>query len=323
VESTAGPTYSFVIPVLNEEEGLEELHSRLAAVSEKLDGASEFVLVDDGSTDASRTKMLELRERDPRVKIVSLSRNFGHQLAISAGLDFASGQAIVMMGADLQDPPELVPEMVARWREGFDVVHAARPVRAGEGRLKQFGRRIYYRLLRRAAEVPLAVDAGDFRLVDRRVADIVRNMREPNRYLRGLFGWVGYRQTTVSYERAERHAGEAKYSWAKLARLGADGLFSFSTAPLRIILGLGFVFAGVAFLLGLVAIALKIAGTYDVPGWASLVVAFSFFSGLQLMLLGTVGMYVGRIHDQGKQRPLYLVDEVHGFEREERTAPKS
>jgi dolichol-phosphate mannosyltransferase len=292
-------------------------------VAEKLDGTSEFVLVDDGSSDGSRTRMLELRERDPRVKIVSLSRNFGHQLAISAGLDFASGEAIVMMDADLQDPPELVPEMVARWREGFDVVHATRPVRAGEGRLKQAGRRLYYRMLRRAADVPLAVDAGDFRLVDRRVADIVRNMREPNRYLRGLFGWVGYRQTTVSYERAERHAGEAKYSWAKLVRLGADGLFSFSTAPLRIILGLGFAFAGLAFLVALLAIALKLAGTYDVPGWASLVVAFSFFSGLQLILLGTVGMYVGRIHDQGKHRPLYLVDEVHGFEREERAAPKS
>ena len=322
MESGTAPTYSFVIPVFNEEEVLGELHNRLAAVSEKLDGESEFVLVDDGSSDGSRARMLELRERDPRVKIVSLSRNFGHQLAISAGLDFAAGDAIVMMDADLQDPPELVPEMVARWREGFDVVHATRPVRAGEGRLKQAGRRLFYRVLRRAAEVPLAVDAGDFRLVDRRVADIVRNMREPNRYLRGLFGWVGYRQTTVAYERAERHAGEAKYSWMKLARLGTDGLFSFSTAPLRIILGLGFLFAGLAFLGALVAIALKIAGTYDVPGWASLVVAFSFFSGLQLILLGTVGMYVGRIHDQGKHRPLYLVDEVHGFEREARPVPK-
>ena len=320
MESEETPTYSFVIPVMNEEQVLGEMHRRLAAVADGLDGESEFVLVDDGSTDASRDRMVELREQDPRVKVVSLSRNFGHQLAISAGLDFAGGRAIVTMDADLQDPPELVPEMVARWREGFDVVHAVRPVRAGEKRIKQAGRRLYYRLLRRAAEVPLAVDAGDFRLVDRRVADIVRSMREPNRYLRGLFAWVGYRQTTVSYERAPRQAGEAKYSYMRLARLGADGLLSFSTAPLRLILALGFAIAGVAFLLALTAIGLKLAGAYDLPGWASLVVTFSFFSGVQLILLGTVGEYVGRIHDQGKQRPLYLVDEVHGFSREPRGA---
>ena len=313
-------TYSFVIPVMNEEAVLGELHSRLSAVADELDGESEFVLVDDGSTDGSRAKMLELREKDPRVKVVSLSRNFGHQLAISAGLDFAAGAAIVTMDADLQDPPELVPEMVARWREGFDVVHAVRPVRRGESRIKQAGRRLFYRVLLRAAEVPLALDAGDFRLVDRRVADIVRSMREPNRYLRGLFAWVGYRQTTVTYEREPRAGGEAKYSWRRLATLGANGVLSFSTAPLRLILGLGFVIAGVAFLLALTAIVLKLAGTYDLPGWASLVVTFSFFSGVQLILLGTVGLYVGRIHDQGKHRPLYLVDEAHGFEREPRPA---
>jgi len=320
METEARPTYSFVIPVLDEEGVLEELCKRLSAVAAELDGESEFVLVDDGSTDRTRPKLLELRSKDPRIKVVSLSRNFGHQLAISAGLDFASGDAIVIMDADLQDPPELVPEMVARWREGFDVVHAARPVRGGENRVKQAGRRFFYRLLRRAADVPLAVDAGDFRLVDRRVADIVRNMREPERYLRGLFAWVGFRQTTVTYERSPRFAGEAKYSYMRLARLGANGLLSFSTAPLRLILGLGFAIAGLAFVCALIAIGLKIAGTYDVPGWASLVVVFSFFSGVQLILLGTVGVYVGRIHEQGKQRPLYLVDEVHGFAREPRAA---
>jgi polyisoprenyl-phosphate glycosyltransferase len=320
MENGARPTYSFVIPVLDEEGGLEELCKRLSEVAATLDGESEFVLVDDGSTDGSRAKMLELRENDPRVKVVSLSRNFGHQLAISAGLDFAGGDAIVIMDADLQDPPELVPEMVARWREGFDVVHAARPVRGGESRIKQGGRRLFYRFIRRAADVPLAVDAGDFRLVDRRVADIIRNMREPERYLRGLFAWVGYRQTTVTYERSPRFAGEAKYSYRRLATLGANGLLSFSTAPLRLILGLGFAIAGFAFVCALVAIGLKIADAYDVPGWASLVVVFSFFSGVQLILLGTVGVYVGRIHEQGKQRPLYLVDEVHGFAREPRAA---
>jgi polyisoprenyl-phosphate glycosyltransferase len=316
VESDDRPTYSFVLPVMNEEETLGELHRRLAEVAERLDGECEFVFVDDGSTDASRQRLLELRSGDPRVKLVSLSRNFGHQLAISAGLDFARGEAVITMDADLQDPPELVPEMVARWREGFDVVHAVRPVRAGESRAKQAVRRLAYRLLKRAADdVPLALDAGDFRLIDGRVADIVRSMREPNRYLRGLFAWVGYRQTAVTYERAARQAGEAKYSWRRLIHLGADGLLSFSTAPLRLILGLGFAIAGLAFLLALVAIIGKLADAYDVPGWASLVVTLSFFSGVQLILLGTVGLYVGRIHDQGKHRPLYLVDEVHGFER--------
>jgi polyisoprenyl-phosphate glycosyltransferase len=307
------PTYSFVIPVLNEEHLLEELHRRLAAVADSLDGPSEFVLVDDGSDDRTAEIVTELHRSDPRVKLVSLSRNFGHQLAISAGLDYASGDAVVIMDGDLQDPPEVVPELVERWREGNDVVYAVRSTRAGETRFKRGTASLFYRLMRRLTNVEIPVDSGDFRLVDRRVAEIVANMREPDRYLRGMFAWVGFRQTSVSYEREARAAGETKYSLSQMLRFAADGLLSFSTAPLRLTLAAGFLIAGLAFAAGLAAIVAKLLGAFATPGWASLVVVLSFFSGVQLMVLGTIGLYIGRIYAQGKGRPLYLVDSAVGF----------
>jgi dolichol-phosphate mannosyltransferase len=307
------PTYSFVIPVWNEQEVLPELHRRLAAVADSLDGDSEFVLVDDGSTDRSREIIHELHDRDPRVKLVSLSRNFGHQLAISAGLDFARGDAVVIMDADLQDPPEVVPKMIERWREGFEIVHARRNQRAGESRLKVGTAHLFYRLLHRASDVQLPLDVGDFRLIDGRVAEIVRNMREPNRYLRGMFAWVGFRQSTVGYDRDERFAGETKYTMAKMIRFATDGLLGFSTAPLRFAMGLGFVISALAFAAGIAAVVAKATGAYAAPGWASLTVIVSFFAGIQLIVMGTVGLYVGRIYEQGKARPLYLIGETVGF----------
>jgi dolichol-phosphate mannosyltransferase len=305
--------YSFVIPVLDEEEVLPELHRRLSSVAEQLDGDCEFVLVDDGSADRSREVMLDLRAADPRVKLLFLARNFGHQLAISAGLDFASGDAVVIIDADLQDPPEVALEMAALWREGYEVVHAVRVQRAGEGRLKLWTAHLFYRLLRRLSEVDLPLDAGDFRLVDRRVADVVRGMREPDRYLRGMFAWVGFRQTTVSYERDERLAGTTKISWPRMIRFAIDGILGFSVAPLRAIIGLGFAISGLALVVGFTAIVLKLAGELPpVSGWASLAVLVSFLAGMQLIVLGTVGLYVARVYEQGKQRPLYLVGEMHG-----------
>jgi dolichol-phosphate mannosyltransferase len=309
------PTYSFVIPVLNEEAVLPELHRRLGAVADQLDGDSEFVLVDDASTDRSRELMLEMRERDPRVKLLFLSRNFGHQVAISAGLDYASGDAVVIMDADLQDPPEVALEMAALWREGWEVVNGVRDVRVGESRFKHFTARAFYRLLRRLSDIDLPLDAGDFRLVDRRVADVVRGMREPDRYLRGLFAWAGYRQTSVGYERDPRHGGETKYPLSRMIGLAVDGILSFSVAPLRIIIGIGFLISLTALGFGILAAVLKLTGSLPpVEGWASLTVLVTFLAGAQLVVLGMIGLYVAKAYEQGKHRPLYLVASQRGFD---------
>jgi polyisoprenyl-phosphate glycosyltransferase len=307
------PAYSFVIPLFNEEHVLPELHRRLGAVADTLDGPSEFILVDDGSTDGTGEIAEGLRAADDRVKLVVLSRNFGHQLAISAGLDFASGDAVVIMDGDLQDPPELVPELAERWRQGYDVVYAVRASRPGETRFKRATASLFYRLMARLTNVQIPLDAGDFRLVDSRVATIVANMPEPDRYLRGMFAWVGFRQTGVTYEREARTSGETKYSLMQMLRFATDALLSFSTAPLRLTLATGFAVAGLAFAAGVAAIVLKVSDAFTTPGWASLVVVLSFFSGVQLIVLGTVGLYVGRIYAQGKQRPLYVVGRTVGF----------
>jgi polyisoprenyl-phosphate glycosyltransferase len=309
------PTVSFVIPVKDEEEVLPELHRRLEAVSREIRGECEFILVDDGSTDRSREVMSELRGRDERVKLLFLARNFGHQLAISAGLDFASGDAVVIMDGDLQDPPEVVLEMIPLWREGYEVVHGVRRERAGESRLKLWTARRFYRVMHRLSDVEFPVDAGDFRLVDRRVADVVRDMREPDRYLRGMFAWVGFRQTSVSYDRDERFAGRTKNSWANMISFAIDGILGFSVAPLRVILGLGFVISLLSLAVGVVAIVLKLTGELPpVQGWASLTVLVTFLAGVQLIVLGTVGLYVARAYEQGKHRPLYLIASAEGLE---------
>jgi glycosyltransferase involved in cell wall biosynthesis len=306
--------YSFIIPVFNEDPVLPELYRRLGAMVGTLDGESEFIFVDDGSSDRSVELLLSMRERDDRVKLVSLSRNFGHQLAISAGLDFASGKAIVIMDADLQDPPEVVPKLVERWKEGYDVVYAVRAARPGDSRIRRRLIRLAYKVLSRWSDTELPPDAGDFRLVDSRVVDIVRNMRESSRYMRGMFAWVGFRQTGVHYERPERFAGESKYPLPKLIGLAIDGLTGFSAAPLRIMLGFGFAIAGFAFVAGLLAAVAKLLGLFGVPGWASLITVLTFFTGVQLIVMGTIGLYVARIFEESRGRPLYLVDRAEGFE---------
>jgi polyisoprenyl-phosphate glycosyltransferase len=309
-------TISFVLPVKDEEEVLPELHRRLDAVSRDIDGECEFIFVDDGSTDRSREVMSELRSRDERVKLLFLARNFGHQLAISAGLDFASGDAVVIMDADLQDPPETIVEMIPLWREGYEVVHAVRRRRAGESRMKLWTAHSFYRLMHRLSDVEFPVDAGDFRLVDRRVADVVRSMREPDRYLRGMFAWVGFRQTSVAYDRDERYAGKTKNSWRRMISFAIDGILGFSVAPLRFILGLGFVISLLSLIWGLVAIIVKLTGS--VPpggqGWASLTVLVTFLAGIQLIVLGMMGLYVARAYEQGKNRPLYLIASAEGLD---------
>lgn len=305
--------YSIVIPVYNEQESLPALVDRLRPVMDKLDGPAEVVLVDDGSRDASYSIMVDVNRRDPRFKIVQLSRNFGHQIAITAGMDVASGQAVVVMDADLQDPPEVILELAERWREGYEVVYAVRERRDGETVFKRRTATMFYGLQRRLAEIEQPVDVGDFRLVDRRALDAFLQMRERNRYVRGMFSWIGFRQTAVPYSRASREAGSSKYPLRKMVRLALDGFIGFSTAPLRLALSLGLVMALGAVAYGIVLIALKLAGVHTSPGYASLLVTITFLSGVQLTVIGMVGQYVARIYDEARARPLYLVREARGF----------
>ena len=307
------PEYSIVVPVYNEEETVSELVRRLIGLLDRLDGPAEAILVDDGSTDRSFELMLEARERDGRLKILRLSRNFGHQLAVTAGLDAASGDAVVVMDADLQDPPEVVLEMAARWREGYDVVYAVREARHGETRFKKATAAVFYRVFSGMSDVDVPLDVGDFRLVDRRALDAFRSMRETNRYVRGMFSWIGFRQIGVPYSRDERYAGETKYPLRKMIKFATDGIVSFSAAPLRLALKVGLVVSAFSFVLGASFLLSYAAGFYSVPGLASIAVFVSFLGGIQLLLLGVMGEYIARIHDEVKARPLYLVSETHGL----------
>jgi glycosyltransferase involved in cell wall biosynthesis len=306
------PDYSIVIPVHDEADCLPELIHRLRDLLDRLDGPAEVILVDDGSTDRSHELMLQAHTSDPRFHVIQLSRNFGHQAALTAGLDRASGRAVVAMDADLQDPPEVVLEMAARWREGYEVVHAVRRERQGETRIKRSTASWYYRFLGRLSEVEIPADVGDFRLVDRRALEAFKSMREGNRYVRGLFAWIGFRQTDVPYVRGPRHAGRTKYPTTKMMKLAFDGIISLSTAPLRLALRIGFLLSALSILAGITAIVLKLSGALSVPGWASLIVAITFLGGIQLSTLGIMGEYLARIHDEVRGRPLYLVREVDG-----------
>lgn len=304
--ASVSPTYSIVIPVLDEEETVPELHRRLVAVLDDLDGPAEMVFVDDGSTDGTVDLIGALGREDPRVRLVRLSRNFGHQIAITAGLDHAQGDAVVIMDGDLQDPPEVIPELARRWREGYHVVYAARTRRRGEGVLKRATASVYYRALAGVSDLQIPRDVGDFRLLDRTVVTALGTMRERARYLRGMTPWVGYRQTAVAYDRDPRHAGESKFTLGKMVQFAIDGLLSFSTAPLRVVIRLGLFISFGAFLYGIIALGLKVTGAFTVPGWTSIVVVVVLIGGVQLVVLGVIGEYVARIHEEVKARPLYL-----------------
>lgn len=304
--------YSFVIPVHDEEESLPELHERLVGVMDQMDGPAEVVFVDDRSRDGSFEVMREYSERDARFKVIRLSRNFGHQIAITAGLDHCAGNAAIVMDADLQDPPEVALELARRWREGFEVVYAVRDERQGETHAKRLTATWFYRLLGNLTEFEVPAEVGDFRLIDRRALDALGSMREHRRYLRGMCAWVGFDQTGVSYARAPRFAGTTKYPLGKMLRFGMDGIVSFSTVPLRLTLALGFVVSVLSFVMGFAAFLVKVLGLFTVPGWASIVVFLGFLGGVQLTVLGVIGEYIAHIHDEVKRRPLYLVSEVVG-----------
>ncbi|MGH9034959.1 MAG: glycosyltransferase family 2 protein [Acidimicrobiia bacterium] len=300
------PRLSVVIPVYNEEDNLGPLHERLAPVLAAL-GSYEIVFVDDGSADRSVSVVHELQRRDANVRLIQFSRNFGHQAALSAGLDAAGGDAVVFMDADLQDPPELLVQLFDRWEQGFEVVYAVRQQR-DEGLFKKATAALFYRLLRSVSDVEIPLDAGDFCLMDRKVADVLRALPEKNRFLRGLRSWAGFRQVGVLYDRPARHAGETKYTLPKMAKLAVDGVMAFTSLPLRMASFLGFltVAAGLAYLAVAVGARLT-SGTFP-NGWTSLVAIILLIGGAQLVVLGVLGAYVARVYEETKQRPMYVID---------------
>jgi polyisoprenyl-phosphate glycosyltransferase len=308
------PKYSLVLPIYNEQETIPELVRRIGQLMDQLNGDTEAIFVDDGSSDSSYEAMVAAREIDRRFKLLRLSRNFGHQIAVTAGLDVASGDAVIVMDADLQDPPEVALELAARWREGYDVVYAVREERRGESRFKRATASGFYRLFKRMSDVDVPLDVGDFRLVDRRALDAFRSMRESNRYVRGMFSWIGFRQVGVPFTREERFAGETKYPLRSMVRFATDGIVSFSAYPLRLALKVGFLVSAFSFVLGIVFLASRLAGFYSVPGLASIAVFVAFLGGIQLLLLGIMGEYIARIHDEVKGRPLYLVSDAQGLD---------
>jgi glycosyltransferase involved in cell wall biosynthesis len=306
---------SLVVPVHNEAAGLDEFFSRTIAVLDKLGLTWEIVCVNDGSTDASLDRLLEYHRRNPAIKIVNLSRNFGKDIALSAGLDYARGDAVVPIDADLQDPPELIERMVAKWREGFDMVYAVRNRRDGDSWLKRVTARFFYRIFDRITDIPAPRDTGDFRLLDRRVVDVLARLPERTRFMKGLFAWVGYRHAAISYDREARRAGDTKWSYWRLWNFALDAITSFSSLPLKIWSYLGLVISVFAFLYALFLAGLKIIRGIDVPGYASIMVAVLFFGGVQLISLGIIGEYLARMYNEVKGRPLYLVRDAWGFEK--------
>jgi glycosyltransferase involved in cell wall biosynthesis len=300
------PSLSLIIPVYNEEEIIAELDRRLKAFLREVDEAWEVVFVDDGSQDRTSEMLNELASAEPRYKVISFSRNFGHQLAITAGMDRAEGDAVVIMDADLQDPPEVVTEMIEKWREGYDVVYGQRSVRHGESVFKRATAAAFYRLLRALLPIEIPLDAGDFRLMSRRVILSMRALREQHRFVRAMVSWVGFKQTAVRYERPERFAGETKYPLRKMLRFAIDGITSFSIIPLRIATWLGLLSGVVAIVTSGWALYAAIAGE-TVPGWATIMIAVALAASAQLIMTGILGEYIGRIYEEVKRRPLYVV----------------
>ena len=301
------PTLSIIAPIYNERENLSELHRRVGKVMKSTGDSWELLLVDDGSTDGSTEVILALGKSDKHVLPVIFARNFGHQVAVTAGLDYSLGQAVVVIDADLQDPPELIPDLVARWREGYEVVYAVRAEREGETWFKKATAALFYRLISRITDVKIPLDTGDFRLLDRKVVDAIKQMRERHRFLRGMAAWVGFRQVGVPYRRAARTAGATKYPFRKMLRLAITAVTGFSYFPLQIATYLGFLSAGLSALAIPIVIAFRLAGNQAFLGQATTLIAVLFLGGVQLISLGIMGEYVGRLYDEAKGRPLYVV----------------
>jgi polyisoprenyl-phosphate glycosyltransferase len=308
------PYYSLIIPVFNEEATLGELYRRVSAVMDQLDAPAQLILINDGSRDRSLELLRALQHQDPRVCYLSLARNFGHQIAVTAGLNFVQGQVAVILDADLQDPPELIPAMIDRWRQGYEVVYAQRTQRRREGWFKRLTAYAFYRLLQQLADVDIPTDTGDFCLLDRRVVDVLNAMPERNRYIRGLRSWIGFRQIAIEFDRDPRFAGEVKYTFRKSFGLALNGLVSFSRVPLRISTYLGLFSAVAAVIMALLVLYWRLFyATSPLTGFATIAVAVFFLGAVQLFSIGILGEYIGRIYEEVKGRPLYTVAEVAGF----------
>lgn len=308
--TTPAPLLSLVIPCFNEEEVIAETVKRLRAFCASAgDVDVELIFVDDGSRDRTRELLRGFAEVDPRIQVVGFARNFGHQIAVTAGIDAARGEAVVLIDADLQDPPEVVLQMIAKWREGYDVVYGTRIERPGESVFKLAAARGFYRLLNRLSDVPIPLDTGDFRLMSRPVIEALKSMPERDRFVRGMVSWVGFRQTALPYRRAERFAGTSKYPLRKMLRFATDGILSFSIKPLQMSITLGLLAATLAMAGIAYALFLRIFTSIWVEGWTALMIAVLFIGGVQLICVGILGEYVGRIYNEVKRRPLYLVQE--------------
>ncbi|WP_010272226.1 glycosyltransferase family 2 protein [Paenibacillus senegalensis] len=307
------PVYSVVVPMFNEEEVISASYDRLKQVMDGVGEEYELVFVNDGSRDRTLAIISEISDRDPRVKIIDFSRNFGHQVAISAGMDYAQGRAIIVIDADLQDPPEMIPEMIRKWKQGDDVIYGKRLKRKGETPFKKITAKLFYRLLRSLTSVDIPVDTGDFRLIDRKVCDVMGTLKEKNRFIRGMVSWVGFRQSSVEYVREERFAGETKYPLKKMIRFALDAITSFSYKPLRIATYIGFFVSLSSFIYLLIVLYQRLFTDLTEPGWTSIVAINLLFNGIVLLLLGVIGEYIGRIYDESKGRPLYIVRETRGY----------
>jgi len=311
-EKPVAPVLSLVVPMFNEAGNLDRLFDRLAQVMADLGESYEIVCIDDGSRDDTVARALDHRRRDPRIKVVELSRNFGKELALTAGLRHTSGQAVVMIDADLQHPPEVIKDMMREWRQGFEMVIAVRRDRDDESAVKRLAAKVFYEVFGRVSEVRLPPGAGDFRLLDRKVVKVLNAMPEHARFMKGLYAWVGFRQTIIPFDVAERAHGETKFNLFRLWRLAIDGITSFTSVPLKVWTFMGMLVASFALLYGLLFIVKTLILGIDVPGYPSLIVAITFFSGVQLISLGVIGEYLGRVFAEVKNRPLYVVREAHG-----------
>lgn len=316
------PTYSIVVPVFNEEEVLPEMYRRFSALLDALDAPAEMILVNDGSRDRTPQMLNELAANDPRLKVIHFSRNFGHQVAITAGIDHAEGDAVIVIDADLQDPPEVIHELIAQWKAGGEVVLAVRAKREGETWFKLLTASLFYRVIDRLTDLRIPPDSGDFRLMDRKVVHAMRQLREHHRFMRGLSVWVGFNQRQVSYVRHERFAGTTKYPLRKMLRLANDAITSFSYVPLQLATTVGFIMAGIALLFIPIIAIMRLSGIAAFVGQASTLISVLFLGGVQLVFLGIIGEYLGRMYDELKDRPLYLIANKVGFEQPAESQPQ-
>lgn len=312
-DASSPPVISLVIPIWNEEEVIPEMYRRVVKVMEMTGEPWEMICVHDGGSDRSLELLVELHQRDPRLKVIDFSRNFGHQIAISAGADYAEGQVVIVMDADLQDPPELILELLAKWRAGYEVVYAVRRSRIGETWFKLLTAKLFYRLLQRITDINIPLDTGDFRLMDRRVVLAMRQLHEKHRFMRGLSSWVGFKQIGVEYERAARFAGETGYPLRKMLRLANNAITGFSYFPLQLATYTGFLFAGLSLIGIIFTIIMRLSGSSFFLGQATTLVSVLLLGGVQLIFLGIIGEYLARIYDEVKNRPLYIVSRTYGL----------